>query len=147
MMVCGVNRWHDLELICDPDIRIEWTKAHARAERWREELILLEEEMRRVLVFCQWKAEWWDRRQQMRAEVDSELAEGLAAYAKEQAARERFWAADWETKWVAVRARALLVAREQLVDATWEVGLEVEIEEEVAYGECESREGDMEDLD
>ncbi|KAJ7248281.1 hypothetical protein B0H12DRAFT_1235020 [Mycena haematopus] len=29
------------------DIRLEWTKARARADRWREELIFVEEEMRR----------------------------------------------------------------------------------------------------
>ncbi|KAJ7368622.1 hypothetical protein DFH08DRAFT_676957 [Mycena albidolilacea] len=40
------------------DIHIKWTKAHAHADCWRKELILLEEEMRQVLKFCGWKARW-----------------------------------------------------------------------------------------
>ncbi|KAF8200630.1 hypothetical protein K438DRAFT_1514981, partial [Mycena galopus ATCC 62051] len=87
-------------------IRLEWTKARARADRWREELTLLEEEMRCVLQFCVWKAEWWDERREARAWVSPELAEGLQAYATEQAARERYWAASWQAKWAVVRVRA-----------------------------------------
>ncbi|KAF8223543.1 hypothetical protein L208DRAFT_1078317, partial [Tricholoma matsutake] len=48
----GARAMHDC--IC-----VEWVKAQVRAERWWEEVILLEEEMRRVLEFCQWKARWW----------------------------------------------------------------------------------------
>ncbi|KAJ7727865.1 hypothetical protein B0H14DRAFT_3518738 [Mycena olivaceomarginata] len=71
------------------DIRIEWTKARARADRWREELILLDEEMRRVLEFCEWKALWWDQRVDCDRDVAPALAERLHAYALGQAARER----------------------------------------------------------
>ncbi|KAJ7731090.1 hypothetical protein B0H14DRAFT_3097890 [Mycena olivaceomarginata] len=91
---------------------VEWAKARARAERWREELILLEEEMRRVLEFCAWKAHWWDDRAEARSDVTPELAEGLRAYALAQAARERAWELDWRNKWAAL------------------VPLEVELEEE-----------------
>ncbi|KAJ7029929.1 hypothetical protein C8F04DRAFT_1211870 [Mycena alexandri] len=105
------------------DIRIEWTKARARADRWREEVILLEEEMRRVLEFCKWKAKWWEERTAGRPDASNVLAEGVRAYALEQVTRERFWATSWERKWAA------------LVDVTSEVALEVEVEDEVAYGE------------
>ena len=40
-------------------MQVEWSKSKARAERWREEVILLSEEMRRVLVYFEWKARWW----------------------------------------------------------------------------------------
>ncbi|KAJ7080573.1 hypothetical protein B0H15DRAFT_953443 [Mycena belliarum] len=40
-------------------VRIEWAKARARRLRWREEVDLLEEEMRRVLQFTRWRAGWW----------------------------------------------------------------------------------------
>ncbi|KAJ7181393.1 hypothetical protein C8R43DRAFT_1083776 [Mycena crocata] len=110
------------------DIRIEWTKARARADRWREELILLDEEMRRVLVFCEWKAEWWRVRRTSRKGVGEELAEGLRAYALEQEVRERHWASMWGAKWMG------------------EVGLVVEIEDDVAYGEY-SDEEEGEDYD
>ncbi|KAJ7490197.1 hypothetical protein B0H11DRAFT_2229118 [Mycena galericulata] len=125
------------------DIRIEWTKARARADRWREDLILLEEEMRRVLQFCDWKANWWAERRRPRPEVSAELAEGLCAYATEQAARERFWKVAWENKWRGVRARAAVALSKEAGDVTEEVHLEVELEEEVAYGEYEDGAGEV----
>ncbi|KAF8137969.1 hypothetical protein K438DRAFT_1638774, partial [Mycena galopus ATCC 62051] len=127
------------------DIRIEWTKARARADQWREELILLEEEMRRVLAFCQWKARWWDERRRARAGVSAELAEGISAYAKEQAARERYWGTNWEAKWAAVRSRAASALDGSVVNVTDIVTVEVELEEEVPYGEYDGDEGEPDD--
>ncbi|KAJ7178448.1 hypothetical protein C8R43DRAFT_1084402 [Mycena crocata] len=88
-------------------IKVEWMKARARADRWREEVILLEEEMRRVITFCTWKAAWWDERQvpvrdSDRTPISAPLAEGLRAYALAQASRERKWASSWSAKWGAV---------------------------------------------
>ncbi|KAJ7233660.1 hypothetical protein C8J57DRAFT_1576180 [Mycena rebaudengoi] len=40
-------------------LRIEWAKARACCMRWREEVDLLEEEMRRVVQFSMWRSEWW----------------------------------------------------------------------------------------
>ncbi|KIM72769.1 hypothetical protein PILCRDRAFT_15830 [Piloderma croceum F 1598] len=54
-------------------MQVEWAKTHARANRWQEEVILLTEEMRRVVVYLDWKALWW------RAQ------DGLRAYAHRQA--------------------------------------------------------------
>jgi len=31
----------------------------AQADRWEEDVVLLDEEMRRVLKSCTWKADWW----------------------------------------------------------------------------------------
>ncbi|KAJ7699783.1 hypothetical protein B0H14DRAFT_3100193 [Mycena olivaceomarginata] len=42
-------------------LRIEWAKTRARAWRWTEEVDLVEEEMRRVLAFLNWKANHWTR--------------------------------------------------------------------------------------
>jgi hypothetical protein len=36
-----------------------FAKAHARMERWQEEMELLSEEMRRSLEYTRWKEEWW----------------------------------------------------------------------------------------
>jgi hypothetical protein len=127
------------------DIRVEWTKVRTRADRWWEELILLDEEMRCMLVFCLWKATWWEERCYARKGVSAELAEGLCAYATEQAARELSWASNWALKWGAVRARATLALADELVDVTLAVPLEVELEEEVAYGEYEGGEGEPDD--
>ncbi|KAF8176561.1 hypothetical protein BJ912DRAFT_1024344 [Pholiota molesta] len=40
-------------------LRIEWCRARARAHRWQEECLLLAEEMRRVLAYFSWQANWW----------------------------------------------------------------------------------------
>lgn len=42
-----------------PGLWVEWAKSHTRAQWWAEELLLLVEEMRRVIVFLEWKANWW----------------------------------------------------------------------------------------
>ncbi|CAA7257476.1 unnamed protein product [Cyclocybe aegerita] len=40
-------------------LRVEWCKVHARAHRWQEECLLLQEEMRRVLVTFKVEAARW----------------------------------------------------------------------------------------
>ncbi|KAF7311271.1 CxC2 domain-containing protein [Mycena kentingensis (nom. inval.)] len=40
-------------------IRVDWTRALARKTRWCEEVMLLQEEMRRVLRYLRWQANWW----------------------------------------------------------------------------------------
>ena len=37
-------------------IRAEWPKARARMLRWNEELLIVQEEMRRAIVYLNWKA-------------------------------------------------------------------------------------------
>ncbi|KAJ7330528.1 hypothetical protein DFH08DRAFT_708944, partial [Mycena albidolilacea] len=67
-------------------LRIEWAKTRARAWRWTEEVDLVEEEMRRVLEFQRWKAEWWMglMNQHPSAADDQTLREGGTAYARRQ---------------------------------------------------------------
>ncbi|CAK5270584.1 unnamed protein product [Mycena citricolor] len=66
---------------------VEWAKARARAGRWREEVDLLEEEMRRVLAFQKWRAEWWRGRSSGcdAEELGTALDEAMHAYAEKQA--------------------------------------------------------------
>ena len=45
----------------------------------------MEEEMRRVLHFLEWKANWWMSQGTLRQGVSLELHEGCAAYAAKQA--------------------------------------------------------------
>ena len=63
---------------------VEWAKSRARAARCREEVLLLREEMHRVLAFLEWKSSWWLERKNSRMDVASDLAEGLRAYAETQ---------------------------------------------------------------
>jgi hypothetical protein len=53
--------------------------------RWREEVILVQEEMRRVLEFFAWYANWWKSKAQGWSESTEQMREGLIAYAERQA--------------------------------------------------------------
>ncbi|KAF8868419.1 hypothetical protein BD779DRAFT_1460905 [Infundibulicybe gibba] len=96
--------WSRLGVISEDDedrglqdgLRIEWCKSKARADRWREEAELLQEEMRRVRVFFGHRAYMWDRRLEYVASgrslglfSDPETLEGRVAYAQRQAAQFR----------------------------------------------------------
>ncbi|KAF9496303.1 hypothetical protein BDN71DRAFT_1468824 [Pleurotus eryngii] len=64
-------------------LRIEWCKSRARAQRWQEECVLLQEEMRRVIQFHQSTANQWLTR------ANEAETEGARAYAwRQQAVRE-----------------------------------------------------------
>ncbi|KAG6819394.1 hypothetical protein H0H93_012241 [Arthromyces matolae] len=108
------------ELNNDPDaslhdgIRLEWLKARARAQRWKEEVKLVDEEMRRVLQYTEWKGTWWDGRASCRNTSSPSLNEGLRAYAKEQASIERARKKRWESKWQMIRVRAQDALAEKL---------------------------------
>ena len=82
-----------------PAFRIEWCKARARRERWKEEILLLKEEMRRTLVFFKYRSEMWSARAcpsfVSSISKDPTIREGLGAYAHSQshvfgALRDRF---------------------------------------------------------
>ncbi|KAF9488152.1 hypothetical protein BDN71DRAFT_1499587 [Pleurotus eryngii] len=94
-------------------LRVEWVKARARTDRWQEEVLLLEEEMRRAIAFCKWKAEYWDNAATTRCPDDINLREGIRAYTYRQAANERRRALQWKDKWQAIREHTRLVMNEQ----------------------------------
>ncbi|KAJ7770736.1 hypothetical protein B0H16DRAFT_1306425 [Mycena metata] len=97
-------------------LRIEWAKTRARFLRQSEQLDLLEEEMRRILQFLRWRAEWWDARAGQRPHAPEDEAEavpgvayapkhpayteGNVAYAKRQATILRTRAQQFEEMWV-----------------------------------------------
>lgn len=88
-------------------LRVEWAKAKARADRWEEEVVLLDEEMRRILEFCRWRASWWESQILQRdLPPDTPLSDGMLAYAHQQAALEREISANWVLKWRGTRNRA-----------------------------------------
>ncbi|KAF8157610.1 hypothetical protein K438DRAFT_1986399 [Mycena galopus ATCC 62051] len=53
--------------------------------RCAEEVDLLQEEMRRILAFLDWRAAWWTSLVGLRVEGDDTLREGHAAYALKEA--------------------------------------------------------------
>ncbi|KAF9542834.1 hypothetical protein CPC08DRAFT_738695 [Agrocybe pediades] len=71
----------------DSDVmRVEWAKSRARAARATEEVMLLKEEMRRVLAYMHWKEKWWIGKMSSRAGpgVSKDLEEGLRVCASSQ---------------------------------------------------------------
>jgi hypothetical protein len=68
-------------------MRVEWAQSIARADRWEEEVTLLQEEMRRVVQYLEWRSDDWLAKVDNRADSVSLVVQaGLSAYAKEQSA-------------------------------------------------------------
>ncbi|KAG6818624.1 hypothetical protein H0H93_003377 [Arthromyces matolae] len=66
-------------------LRIEWCKARARAHRWQEECMLLNEEMRRILAFFTYQEQLWAARATKQyPHVDATVSTGFRAYAWRQ---------------------------------------------------------------
>ena len=84
----------------DEVVRVEWTTSFARLERWSEEVELLQEEMRRVAAFLEWKSVAWLAKVDVRGEdVTFDIRSGLNAYAQKQAAVYRGLATSFATLW------------------------------------------------
>jgi hypothetical protein len=69
--------------------------------RWSEEVLLLQEEMRRVGEFLDWEAEAWHKRECLRSRLPEE-EEGIMAYAVRQAQLRRDLAANFRDRWKGV---------------------------------------------
>ena len=83
----------------DDILRAEWAKSRARAARATEEVLLLREEMRRVLEFLAWKADWWSRQVSWRKDINKDLAEGVCAYAHTQVDLQTTLSTEFRTIW------------------------------------------------
>ncbi|KAJ7578939.1 hypothetical protein C8J56DRAFT_796992 [Mycena floridula] len=118
-------------------LRVEWCKAWARVCRWEEEVQLLEEEMRRVLVTLEWKAWWWEQRISFLKFSDAHSA-GCAAYARKQAFLLRRLRSKFADMWSP--KAPVLVPREPTGDSAVAVNLMV------ALADCEG-EGDEEEVE
>ncbi|KAJ7334619.1 hypothetical protein DFH08DRAFT_625815, partial [Mycena albidolilacea] len=85
-------------------VRAEWCKAYARVKRWREEVLLLQEEMVRCLRTLEWQAGTWDRRAAA-AHYSGKIAyepvhlQGAMAFAAKQAAVRQKLAARFRQLW------------------------------------------------
>jgi hypothetical protein len=106
----------------DSDLRIEWVKCRARAHRWKEEIQLLEEEMRRSLEYGRYLHSWWLQRATFRTANSSHLREGLIAYATQMADMEDRRQISWAFTWATIRERAKMVLEKILNDKESEDG-------------------------
>ena len=84
-------------------MRVEWAKVTARAARWNEELLIVQEEIRRVLAFFAWKSSWWvDSASRRIVDDDPALVDGIHAYAYKQAAIQTRMAERCASHWLPV---------------------------------------------
>ena len=88
----------------DDILRTEWAKSRARMTRCKEEVMLLKEEMRRVMAFLGWKVRWWQEREARRKDIDSALAEGLRAYARRQGIIQECLSGDFVRMWQSMQS-------------------------------------------
>lgn len=80
-------------------MRVEWAKSKARADRWDEEILLLTEEMRRVIEYLEWQAQWWIIQGSRRRDTHLTIQEGVVAYAAKHAAMCRQMAMSFALRW------------------------------------------------
>ena len=82
-------------------IRHEWMMCRARADRWKEESDLLQEEMRRVVTFLEWKSSSWGENVGSRLDsVSTDIQHGISAYACKQASTYHELAISLATQWL-----------------------------------------------
>ena len=62
----------------------EWAQTCARMSQWKEELLIIQEEMRRVLAYFEWKFAWWLEQANQRLNLESSVKSGVGAYAHKQ---------------------------------------------------------------
>ena len=74
------------------------------------------------MQFCRWKEDWWIEQVPCRTDISPRLAEGLRAYAEEQADLEHRICSSWTTKWARARelAQPILLAASDGAPATAE---------------------------
>jgi hypothetical protein len=122
-------------------LRVEWAKTQARAHRWTEEVDLLEEEMRRILVFVEWKAQWWRGMKDSRMDVMGNTAarEGFNAYAERQATIQETLKTHFERDWQFV-PEWISLGRQGVVDFKTRADADASDDEEEVETDTESYE-------
>ena len=73
------------EQVFDEGMHVEWSKSQARKDRWEEEVNLILEEMRRTVVYYEWKQLWWMEQGRKRLSGEDSMQDGISAYAQKQA--------------------------------------------------------------
>jgi hypothetical protein len=83
-------------------MRSEWAQTRACMCRWKEELLIIQEEMRRVLAYFEWRSAWWLEKANRRLNLESSVQSGVVAYAHKQSALCLQMAARYAVYWLPV---------------------------------------------
>ena len=73
------------EQVFDEGLRVEWSKSQARKMRWEEEVQIIQEEMRRTIVYYEWKQQWWIKQNPQLTSCEDTIQLGISAYSQKQA--------------------------------------------------------------
>ncbi|PIL33149.1 hypothetical protein GSI_04599 [Ganoderma sinense ZZ0214-1] len=101
---------------------LEWCNARARVKRWDEQIQLLLEEMRRVIMFHMRKAEWWEDQPGRTFLEHPQYVEGANAYAYRQAAIRRAMASGCRRSWGFIASYVAPGVDEELSDGDDSLG-------------------------
>lgn len=83
------------------NVRHEWMTCRARADRWKEESQLLQEEMRRIIAFLEWKSTWWREKVGSRSGSTAvDIQRGIDGYARRQASTHHGLAVSLTSQWL-----------------------------------------------
>jgi hypothetical protein len=88
------------EQVFDEGLRVEWSKSQARKMRWEEEVQIIQEEMRRTIVYYEWKQQWWLEQDCQPTTRDDIIRQGIAAYSQKQAHYCRCMAESFAIAWL-----------------------------------------------
>uniref|UniRef100_A0A8H7XN35 CxC2-like cysteine cluster KDZ transposase-associated domain-containing protein n=2 Tax=Psilocybe cubensis TaxID=181762 RepID=A0A8H7XN35_PSICU len=102
----------------DDLLRVEWARSRARVMRAKEEVSMLKEEMRRTLVFLDWKAAWWRERKNAISNASSDRLEAISAFAIVQADLQDSLAEHFQNLWRSPLQEATLRAAGSSIAAT-----------------------------
>ena len=80
-----VSDVRDSEHLFNDSLQVEWAKVQAQKQHWEEEVLLIQEEMHRIIMFFEWKAQWWWSWAHCRSDVNDGIIHGVVAYAEKQA--------------------------------------------------------------
>ena len=85
-MILPENQTNDtlIQVEYNESMRVEWIRAKARMDCYYEEKQLLYAEMERILLFLQWRANWWLNQVSKRTDTTDDIKSGLSAYAHKQ---------------------------------------------------------------
>ncbi|KAJ7119307.1 hypothetical protein C8R43DRAFT_1090958 [Mycena crocata] len=123
-------------------LRVEWCKAYSLSKRWHEDIVLVDEEMRRTIEYGAWSACEWEIRATARTvRMSPELAEGLQAYAMEHVERERETCMRLSGKWAPLRHRAAEYLAGVVEEGREELVIELEGDDVDSDSDIEGDEG------
>ena len=77
--------------------------------QWKEELLIIQEEMRQVLAFFEWRSAWWLEQANKRQTLEFPIESGVIAYAHKQSTLCLRMAAHCATYWLPVMEKHRII--------------------------------------